>query len=72
MMKNKSIKPDPFKRMAGSEVTIEWLQTDPTAMREPFVIEEPEGLGLKMPEGMTVQEVAEILGETTPVEVIGM
>jgi hypothetical protein len=71
MMKNKTIRSDPFKRIEGSEVTVEWLDTDPSAMREPFVIESPEGLGLEMPENITVQEIAEILGEATPVEVIG-
>lgn len=71
MMQGKAIKSDPFKRMAGSEVTVEWLESDPAAMTEPFVIESAEGLGMKMPEGLTVAGVAEILGESTPVEVIG-
>lgn len=71
MMQGKTIKPDPFKRMAGSEVIVEWLESDPNAMTEPIVIESPDGLGMKMPEGLTVSGVAEILGENTPVEVIG-
>ncbi|EKM55800.1 uncharacterized protein PHACADRAFT_209325 [Phanerochaete carnosa HHB-10118-sp] len=70
MMKGKTIKPDPFKRMHGNEVTIDWLENDPSAMREPIVIEEPDGLGMKMPEDITVTEIAEILGPSAPVEVI--
>ncbi|KIP03676.1 hypothetical protein PHLGIDRAFT_110576 [Phlebiopsis gigantea 11061_1 CR5-6] len=70
MMQGKAIKADPFKRMNGGEVTVEWLETDPTAMREPIVIENPDGLGLKMPEDITVAGIAEALGGSTPVEVI--
>lgn len=72
MLEGKSIKDDPFKRMQGSEVGLEWLEADEDAMREPIVIEVPEGLGMKMPpKSLTVDEVAEIVGEETPVEVIG-
>ena len=71
MMQGKSIKPDPFKRMEGSDVSLEWLETDPTALTEPIVVEKPDGLGMKMPEELTVSDVAEIVGENTPVEVIG-
>ncbi|KAI0956925.1 hypothetical protein AcW1_005482 [Taiwanofungus camphoratus] len=71
MLEGKSIKDDPFKRMQGSEVGLEWLEADEDAMREPIVIEVPEGLGMKMPpKSLTVDEVAEIVGEETPVEVI--
>ncbi|KAI0693879.1 Clavaminate synthase-like protein [Cytidiella melzeri] len=65
-----TIKPDPFKRMAGSDVTMEWLETDSSALTEPIVIETPDGLGMKMPEGFTVDDVAESLGADMPVEVI--
>ena len=71
MMHGKTIKPDPFKRMQGADVTAEWLETDPTAMTEPIVIEKPDGLGMEMPEDLTVADVAEIVGADTPVEVIG-
>ncbi|PSS30925.1 hypothetical protein PHLCEN_2v2550 [Hermanssonia centrifuga] len=70
MMQGKDIKSDPFKRMQGSDVTLEWLETDESALREPIVIVEPDGLGMKMPENLTVNDVAEIVGEDTPVEVI--
>lgn len=73
MMEGKVIKQDPFKRMNGSEVGIEWLQNDEHAMKEPIVIESGEGLGMKMPPSdFTVNDVAEVLGEDTPVEVIGV
>jgi hypothetical protein len=71
MMHGKTIKPDPFRRMDGNTVNVEWLDNDSSAMTEPIVIESPEGLGMKMPEGFTVSDVAETLGEDTPVEVIG-
>lgn len=71
MMQGKVIKPDPFKRMHGSEVTTEWLESDPEALQEPILVETPEGLGMEMPEGLTVRQIAESLGEHTPVEVIG-
>lgn len=72
MMEGKVIKKDPFKRMKGSEVGIEWLENDDDAMKEPIVVETEEGLGMKMPpSGFTVDDVAEALGEDYPVEVIG-
>lgn len=72
MLEGKEIKADPFKRMKGSEVGIEWLETDETAMLEPVIIESTEGLGMKMPpKDFTVNDVAELVGEDTPVEVIG-
>jgi len=59
--------------MKGEDVRKEWLETDETAMMEPIVVEAPDGLGMKMPpEGFTVDDVAELVGEETPVEVIGM
>lgn len=71
-MEGKTIKDDSFKRMNGSEVGLEWLESDANAMREPFVVEKPEGLGMKMPdEAFSVDDVAELVGTDTPVEVIG-
>ncbi|KAJ7684794.1 jumonji superfamily protein [Mycena polygramma] len=71
MLENKTFKPDKFKRMHGSEVTVEWLEEDDDAMTEPIVVEKPDGLGMKMPpDDFTVEDVAELVGEETPVEVI--
>ncbi|KAG6910882.1 hypothetical protein DXG01_006565 [Tephrocybe rancida] len=70
-LEQKSIKEDPFKRLTGPDVGLEWLEEDPTAMTEPVVIEQPDGLGMTMPSNdFTVDDVAELVGEDTPVEVI--
>ncbi|EMD34482.1 hypothetical protein CERSUDRAFT_140998 [Gelatoporia subvermispora B] len=71
MLEGKAIKGDPFRRMRGADVGVEWLEGDDAAMREPFVVPDPEGLGMKMPPRSTgVDDVAESLGRDTPVEVI--
>lgn len=71
MLETKEFKKDPFKRFKGSELE-EWLEQDDDALREPIVIEDPEGLGMTMPPStLTVEDVAELIGEETPVEVIG-
>ncbi|KAJ6606638.1 jumonji superfamily protein [Mycena vulgaris] len=71
MLENKTFKPDTFKRMHGSDVTVEWLEEDDEAMTEPIVVEKPDGLGMKMPPSdFTVEDVAELVGEESPVEVI--
>jgi F-box/leucine-rich repeat protein 10/11 len=63
---------DPFKRMHGGDLGLSWLDENEMAMREPIVIENPEGLEMKMPSSdLTVGEVAELVGKDTPVEVIG-
>ncbi|KAH7907975.1 hypothetical protein BJ138DRAFT_1158714 [Hygrophoropsis aurantiaca] len=71
VIESKSIQEDQFRRMRGSDVGVEWLEVDETAMREPIVIESPTGLGMKMPDpNFTVSDVADIIGHDTPVEVI--
>ncbi|KAI0646748.1 Clavaminate synthase-like protein [Trametes meyenii] len=71
MMEGRVIKRDPFRRMKGSEVGVEWLENDESAMKEPIVVETVEGLGMKMPpQGFTVADVVEAVGEDYPVEVI--
>jgi hypothetical protein len=73
LMYNKPMRDDGFRRVQGVDVTVEWLDADPDALKEPVVIETPEGLGMKMPdEEFTVQDVADAVGEDHPVEVIGM
>jgi len=72
VIETKDIQPDAFKRVQGSEVNSDWLEQDPDALREPIVIEKPDGLGMRMPDkGLTVADVSEIVGPLTPVEVIG-
>ncbi|KAM6500801.1 jumonji superfamily protein [Amanita muscaria] len=71
MLEGKVIKEDPFKRMVGSAVSIDWLENDEDAMTEPIVIENPEGLGMRMPpKEFFVKDVVEKVGAETPVEVI--
>jgi hypothetical protein len=74
ILEGKDIKDDGFRRMKGAEVSLEWLQGDDDAMKEPIVVEEPDGLGMRMPEkgDFGVEDVAQIIGDDTSVEVIGM
>lgn len=72
MLEGKKIKDDNFQRKQGNDVGLEWLESDDSAMREPFVVETPEGLGMKMPDDdFSIEDVAEVVGVDTPVEVIG-
>jgi F-box/leucine-rich repeat protein 10/11 len=72
ILETKEIKPNSFKRMKGSEVNVEWVEQDPDALKEPIIIEKPDGLGMRMPQkGFAVADVAEIVGPDTPLEVIG-
>ncbi|CDH58254.1 clavaminate synthase-like protein [Lichtheimia corymbifera JMRC:FSU:9682] len=60
---------DPFKRYQGSQVTLELIRE--TGMREPFVIESPEGLDMQMPsQAITVNDIADAIGHDHPVEVM--
>ncbi|KAG7086721.1 hypothetical protein E1B28_002655 [Marasmius oreades] len=70
MMEGKPMKEDYFKRMKGGDVGLEWLAEDEYAMTEPFVIDNPAGLGMKMPENFGVEDVALLVGENSPLEVI--
>ena len=71
MLETKEIKQDPFRRFNGNELE-DWLKQDDDALREPIVIETPEGLGMTMPPNtFSVEDVAQMIGEGTPVEVIG-
>lgn len=71
MVAAKDISPAPFRRMQGAELD-SWLDDDENALREPVIIEQPDGLGMKMPpRDLTVEHVAEYIGEDTPLEVIG-
>ena len=49
MMEGKDIKPHTFKRMKGEDLTVHWLENNPSAMTEPILIEEPDGLGMQLP-----------------------
>jgi hypothetical protein len=73
ILQEKAIKDAGFKRMNGADLGLEWLENDDTAMREPVVVESPDGLGMKMPaKSLTVDDVAELVGQDTPIEVMGI
>ncbi|KAH8110283.1 Clavaminate synthase-like protein [Phellopilus nigrolimitatus] len=62
---------DPFRHMNGSELSLDWVDSDPSALLEPVLVETPDGLGMSMPPAdLTVADVARIVGEDTPVEVM--
>ena len=61
-----------FPKMKGAEVTMAWLTENEDAMTQPIIIEEPDGLGMKMPgPSLTVSDVARLVGENEKVEVLG-
>lgn len=73
VLEEKEFTRDTFKRMEGAEVNLEWIETDPSALKEPIVVEQSDGLGMRMPENdLTVGDIADTLGADTPVEVIGL
>ncbi|GAA6059125.1 hypothetical protein JCM10212_003872 [Sporobolomyces blumeae] len=64
------IKPDALERKRMVDITDEWVYGD-EGMKEPFVVEVPEGLGMRMPRSdITVAEIAQLIGPETPLEVI--
>ncbi|KIM31038.1 hypothetical protein M408DRAFT_327932 [Serendipita vermifera MAFF 305830] len=68
---SKKYAPDNFRRMNGSDIGLEWILRDESAMKEPIVVENPEGLGMKMPaKETTVRDIANEIGPDTHVEVI--
>lgn len=71
-LNQKPMKKNSFKHMQGSEVSLEWLREDDSAMTEPVIIDNPEGLGMKMPPStFTVADVAKLVGPREKVEVLG-
>ena len=69
---SKKYSPDTFKRLNGSDIGLEWILRDENAMKEPIVVEDPEGLGMKMPsKDLTVRDIANEVGPDTHLEVIG-
>ncbi|KAI0048251.1 Clavaminate synthase-like protein [Auriscalpium vulgare] len=71
MLEQRAFSGDDFPRMEGERITREWLESDPSALSDPIVIEKPSGLGMKMPgDELTIEGIAEMLGGDMPVEVI--
>lgn len=60
-LEGKTMSDKTFQVLKGADVGIEWLESDPTAMLQPFIVETPEGLGMKMPDpDFTVDDVADV------------
>lgn len=56
----------------GHGLTLDWVLNHPESMTEPLIIKEKTGLGMRVPsENITVTQVAQIVGNDMPVEVIG-
>ncbi|KAI8100122.1 uncharacterized protein BX664DRAFT_290676 [Halteromyces radiatus] len=69
MLNTKTFDMDRFKRYKGDQVTLERFRKH--GLKEPFVIECDQDLGMKMPSNeTTVQDIAKAVGEDRPVEVI--
>lgn len=64
---------EPFKRVSGTELTLEWAQSS-EGLSEPVIIpkEYKDTLGMHIPEDLTVRQVAEAVGMECPVEVINV
>ena len=62
ILRAKGFAKDPFKRYQGDQVTVDLLKE--TGMREPFVIEQPEGLDMQMPSSTTtISDIADAVGK---------
>ncbi|KAJ2726579.1 JmjC domain-containing histone demethylation protein 1 [Coemansia sp. Benny D115] len=61
---------DEFERLDdGTQVTREWLRSRDN--NDPFIVTDSKGLQMQMPDStMTVRDVAQIIGEGTPVSVM--
>jgi hypothetical protein len=68
LLGSKVFKNAEFSKLKGSELTLDYLKT--FGFKEPLIVQEKEGLGLKMPNGLTVRAVAESVGLETKVPVL--
>jgi F-box/leucine-rich repeat protein 10/11 len=60
-----------FKQMKGSELTLEWLQSDPRAFSEPIFIAKPDGLDMRvLPVDIKISEIAALVGVDKALDVI--
>lgn len=68
LLGSKIFKNGEFIKLKGSELTLDYLRT--FGFKEPILIPSKEGLGLKMPSGLTVRAVAEAVGLDAKVPVL--
>ncbi|KAJ3256810.1 JmjC domain-containing histone demethylation protein 1 [Chytriomyces hyalinus] len=67
LLRAKRFAPNRFPYVNGDTVSLEWLRR--TGMRDPFLIEDPEGLDMRMPPAsLTVDQVADACGRDMIVE----
>ncbi|KAJ3400701.1 JmjC domain-containing histone demethylation protein 1 [Chytriomyces hyalinus] len=67
LLRAKRFAPNRFPYVNGDTVSLEWLRC--TGMRDPFLIEDPEGLDMRMPPAsLTVDQVADACGRDMIVE----
>lgn len=60
-----------FPPMTAEQLTLDWLNNDPTAFTQPIFIPVSEGLDMKvLPQDMKISEIAEKVGRDYPLEVI--
>ncbi|KAJ3172626.1 JmjC domain-containing histone demethylation protein 1 [Geranomyces variabilis] len=58
-----------FTRLKGHELTLKWARKD--GLREPVIVESPEGLDIKMPDkDLIVDQVADLCGRQRQVDAI--
>ncbi|KAJ3192629.1 JmjC domain-containing histone demethylation protein 1 [Irineochytrium annulatum] len=69
LLSTKRFVPNKFKRLLGHEATAAWAKS--TGIREPVIIEDPDGLGMIMPSSsLTVSQVADACGRDRVIEVM--
>lgn len=67
MISTKRFAPNKFPYMNGEDVTLEWMRK--TGLKEPIIIEEPDGLEMRMPpSSLTVEQVADLCGRDRIIE----
>ena len=63
---------DAFGYIRVEDLTQHWLENDPKALMQPFLIERPEGLDMKvLPADMQISEIADMVGRDRQLDVIG-
>lgn len=72
LAQSKTLTPHNFNSMKGTELTAEWLWSDPHAMTQPILIESPKGLDLKVPQDPCKRLLEKYSRERTfPVKLMG-
>ncbi|KAJ1553636.1 JmjC domain-containing histone demethylation protein 1, partial [Cladochytrium tenue] len=63
----KRFAPNKFPYVNGEDVTLDWVRR--TGLREPFIVEDPDGLDMRMPDpSITVSDIADACGRDRVIE----